>query len=375
MIKPKSVTSLQLSMSIGTSIIGVGILAFPRITVSLVSTGAPFTTLMAVLIAVLGGLMLSYLGNQYPEQTIYEYGDELVGKWIGGIVLFLIGGYFLELSALASREFGEVVVTSVLPRTPIPVTIMVILILVSIASRNDIAKFVRILTFYMPIVYFPALIIVILSLKSARISNIVPILAIFHGVTFQNLALSTGIVTALFQNFMIAGIIIPFMYQPWRAWRSTSLGIVFAGALYLILIYSTLGVFGLEEMKNLLWPTLELAKTAALPAFFIERLDPVFLAVWVTAVFCAMFAAYYLSIHAFSHVFRFQDHRALTIMALPIALLLSRQPSNIVDLYIIVKNIGLAGLPLTLAYPFVLVVIHWMKNHNLKKQYRKVKVT
>ncbi|WDL97922.1 GerAB/ArcD/ProY family transporter [Alicyclobacillus sp. ALC3] len=372
MNKPKTVTQLQLGMSIGTAIIGVGILAFPRITVTLVSTGAPLTTLIAVFAAVLGGLMLAYLGNRYPDETIYEYADHLVGKWVGSIVLLLIGSYFLELTALAAREFGEVVVTSVLPRTPVPVTILVILILVVIASRNDIAKFVRILTFYMPIVYFPALVIVVLSLKSARVENVMPVLGLFHGVSFQNIVVSTGVVTALFQNFMITGLIIPFMYQPKRAWKSTTLGIVVAGSLYIILIYSTLGVFGLEEIKNLLWPTLELAKTAALPAFFVERLDPVFLAVWVTAVFCAMFAAYYLSIKAFSHIFRFQDHRALALMGLPVALVLSRQPSNIVELYTVVKNIGLAGLPLTLGYPLVLTVLSRFKTHQPQSKRRGV---
>jgi len=368
MNKPKTVTSLQLGMSIGTAIIGVGILAFPRITSELAQTGAPFTAMVAVVIAILGGLVLVYLGNQYPEQTIFEYADILVGKWVGGIVLFVMGGYFLDLGALAAREFGEVVVTSVLPQTPIPATILVILLLAVHAARKDIAKFTRILTLYMPIVYAPVLAIVVLSLKSARLANIMPVLAVFHGQRAGSIVLSIGVVTALYQNLMIAGMIIPFMYQPKRAWKSVTLGITAAGMLYLILSYATLAVFGVEEIQNLLWPTLELAKTAALPAAFIERLDPIFLSVWVTAVFCAIYAAYYLGIQALSHVFRFQDQRVFAIAALPIVLDLSRQPPNIVDLYQTIKVVGLSGLPLTFGYPLVLLVMHWIRTRKGKKQ-------
>lgn len=368
MDKPKAITSLQLAMSIGTSIVGVGILAFPRLTVELANTGAPFTTMIAVVIAILGGWVLVYLGNQYPQQTIFEYADVLVGKWVGGAILFLLGIYFLELGALGIREFGEVVVTSVLPETPIPATILVILLLVVHAARNDIAKFTRILTLYMPLVYAPALGIVILSLKNARMANIMPVLAVFHGQKAGQVILSVGIVTALYQNLMIIGLMVPFMYQPKRAWRSAALGTAVAGGLYIVLSYSTLGVFGVEEIKNLLWPTLELAKTAALPAAFIERLDPIFLSVWVTAVFCAIYAAYYIGIQALSHVLRLKDQRVLAIAALPIVLDLSRLPPNISELYSIIQVVGLSGLPLTFGYPLVLLIVHRLKIRNGNKQ-------
>ena len=335
------------------------------------------TAVFAVLCAMLGGLVLVHLGLAYQDETLFEYADHLVGRILGGVFLFAIGVYFLELSALATREFGEVVVTSVLQRTPIPVTVLVIVLLVVVASRNDVAKFTRILTFYMPIVYFPALVIVALSLKNAKVANLMPLLATFHDVPFQNTVLSTGIVTALFQNFMIAGIVIPFMYQPQRAKKSVLVGIGLGGALYVLLIYSALSVFGTEEMKNLLWPTLELAKTAAMPTFFLERLDPIFLAVWVTAVFCAIYAAYYLSIQAFSHVLRFQDHRALCFMGMPLVFTLARLPSNIVDLYTVTKMWGLIGLTLTFGYPLLLFLIHLVKSRHVaaKKRPRRVGTT
>ncbi|MFB5191957.1 GerAB/ArcD/ProY family transporter [Alicyclobacillus fastidiosus] len=366
MEKPKSVTATQLTMSIGTSIIGVGILAFPRITVEYVRTGAPMAAICAMLLMMCGGIVVAYLGNQYRERTIFEYADELVGQWIGRLLLVCIGAYFLELAALASREFGEVVVTSVLQRTPIEVTVFVMVLMATVACRSDIIVFARILTFYMPFVYFPALVIVVLSLKSAQSANLMPLLGMFYGQQVKSVFMSIMVVAALFTNYIIVGLIIPFMYQPTRAMRGTIVGIGIAGSLYIILMFSTLSVFGIEEMDNLLWPTMELAKTAALPTFYIERLDPIFIAVWVTAVFSAIFAAYYVAIQALSHVFRLKNHRGLSILALPIIMLLAKLPPNIVSLYHVIKQVGVSGLCLTLGYPLLLLIAHVIKTARVK---------
>ncbi|MCY0887889.1 MAG: endospore germination permease [Alicyclobacillaceae bacterium] len=361
MQKPKSVTSLQLTLTTGTAIIGVGILAFPRIVVEYVDTGAPMAAFFAIALMALGSLVLCYLGNAYPEQTLFEYADNLLGRTFNRIVLAVLGVYFLELTALASREFGEVVITSVLQHTPITVTVMVMVLLATVSTRNDIGSFARILSFYMPLVYFPALVIVVLSLKSARLVNIMPVLGMFHRGSGWDAVIAVLIVAALYQNYLVVGLLLPFMYRIQSAWKSTLIGMFSAGAIYIIIMFAVLSVFGFEEIKNLTWPTLELAKTAALPAAFIERLDPIFLAVWVTAVFCAIFAAYFIAINALSHVFRLQDHRALSLAVFPIIFELAAQPSNIVDLYRIIKTVGLSGLVLSLGYPFLLAVLHVLR--------------
>lgn len=361
MLKPKAIPSFQIAAGLGTAIIGVGILAFPRITVEYTKTAAPLTTLIAIVLMMLAALVLAYLGNQYPEETIFAYAERLVGKWLSGFFTVLISLYFLVLGALAAREFGEVVVTSVLQRTPIPVTVLVMLLLATIASRNDIAVFSRILTFYMPFVYLPALIIVVTSLRNASSTNLKPLLAGIAETNFGGFITSTLIVAALFQNFFILGLQIPFMYRPRQAFKSTLIGVGSAGALYLILMYSTLAVFGLEEMKKLLWPTLELAKTAAVPTFYIERMDPVFLAVWVTAVFCAIFAAYYIGVQGLGHILQFHDHRVLALPVLPVILLIAKLPSNIYVLYQIVKVFGMSGLILTIGFPLLLLMVHFLR--------------
>ncbi|WP_373230558.1 GerAB/ArcD/ProY family transporter [Cohnella sp.] len=67
----------------------------------------------------------------------------------------------------------------------------------------------------------------------------------------------------------------------------------------------------------MLWFTLELAKTISLPANILERLDAVFLAVWVTAVFTTFLSSYYLTIHYMNQYFNLRNHKIFSGIILP----------------------------------------------------------
>lgn len=366
--KQRTITVLQCAMTVGTTLIGVGVLAFPRITVEYTRTGAPLATVGGVLLIILLGLVLVALGNQHPDKNVFQYAGLIVGKWIGSMFTLLLTLYFLELSALAAREFGEVVVTSVLQRTPLEMTILTMLLLAATAARNNVTVFSRILTFYMPLVYFPALVIVMLTLKSAKMTNIMPLFALFTHTNPHQAIFAVLFVASLFQNYFVLGLLIPHMYRPKDAWKSVLIGVGAAGSVYVIVVYSVIAVFGIEEIKNILWPTLDLAKTAALPLLFVERMDPIFLAVWVTAVFSAILSSYYISMKGLQHLFGFQNHRVFTIMMIPVVYLAAMRSANLVELYSLVKTVGVVGLIVTGGYPALLWIVQFFRRSRIKQR-------
>ena len=140
--------------------------------------------------------------------------------------------------------------------------------------------------------------------------------------------------------------------QPRLCWKE--------GWLSLIVI-ATIAVFGPEETKQPLWPTLELARMTSLPANVLERLDAVFLIIWVTAVFTTLLSSYYLTIHAISNVLRLKDHKMFTFFLLPFVFMLSMSIPNVLDLYDFIRIIGKTGLVLTVLYPLLLFMTAWIR--------------
>ncbi|MFC4768972.1 GerAB/ArcD/ProY family transporter [Effusibacillus consociatus] len=260
--------------------------------------------------------------------------------------------FFAVLTSLASREFGEVVITSVLQRTPLEVTVIVMLLLAAISTRNEITTFAYIHMFYLPFLLAPGILIVVLSLKNATMINLLPIL----GNEPKGMRMGILTVSALFQGSFILTIVIPAMRHPEKAMKASLWGMLIAGGLYLAAVVATVAVFGAEETKLLLWPTLELAKTTSLPGNIMERLDAAFLAVWVTAVFTTLLSSYYLTVHAISELFRLRDHKMLSFFIFTFVFVIAMLLQNVLQTYQIIKSVGRTGLWITIAYPSLLLI-------------------
>ncbi|WP_168118696.1 endospore germination permease [Paenibacillus sp. HB172176] len=349
-METRQVTVIQAAAILVSTIIGVGVLTLPLFAVQAAGSGAPFVTFLGVLLAFVGLLLITLLGMRFPKQTIIQYSETLIGKalaWIGSV---LIISFFAVLTSLTAREFGEVVVTSVLKTTPVEVTVIVMLLLAAISTRNNITTFAYIHTFYFTFLLVPALLIVALSLKNAETINLLPIM----GNERRGMLAGTLTIAALFQGSFILSAIIPAMKMPAKAMKACLWGMLIAGGLYIIIVVAAVSVFGAEEIKKLLWPTLELAKATSLPANILERLDAAFLAVWVTAVFTTLFSSYFLTIHSTSQLFRLKEHKMLSFFVLPFVFVMAMIPLNIVQMYEIIVNVGRYGLYITIGYPGIL---------------------
>lgn len=351
----RQITVIQVTSILISTIIGVGVLNLPLIAVMAAGTSAPILTFIAVLISFGGLYLVTKLGIRFPDQTIIGYSQVVLGKWIGRMYGILLILFFTFLTAMASREFGEVVVAAVLKNTPIEVTVIVMLLMAAIFTRDDLNTFAYIHNFYVPAIIVPGLLIVILSFKNANVLYFQPIVQPLFSEDLGHLFIGMLTVVALFQGFFIMTILIPSMQKPKKAMKAAFFGLGISGAFYVVVVLAALSVFGVEEMKNLMWPTLELARATSFPGNLLQRLDVVFLAIWVTAVFTTIFSSYMLTIHSLSQLFRLQGHKTFSFFLLPIVFLIAMIPRNVLQMYDVIKVVGRLGLLVTIGFPFFIL--------------------
>ncbi|MFJ8259210.1 endospore germination permease [Peribacillus asahii] len=355
---PRDITTLQATTILISTIIGVGVLPLPLFAVRAGETGAPLVTLCGIGIASVGLFIMTKLGIRHPNKTIITYSEDIIGKWLGKFCSICVIVFFAILTGLAAREFGTVVTTAVLLETPLEVTVIVMLLLAAISARNNINVFAYIHNFYVPIILAPVLIVIAVSLKNANVLYLRP----FIGGSFEDAFLGALTIAALFQGSFVITLIIPVMKQPKKAMKASMWAMFISGGLYLLIVVATVAVFGTEEIKQLFWPTLELARTTSLPGNILQRLDVIFLSVWVTAVFTTIFASYYLTIYSIKQFVRLQDHKMLSYFILPFVYVLAMLPEDIFQMYKIIEYIGRIGLSLTVLYPMFLLILDVLKS-------------
>lgn len=354
---PRQVTAIGTATTIISTIIGVGVLPLPRFASEAADTGGPLVTAAAILLAFFGLWLITALGQRFPDQSIFHYSEDILGRWPGRLGSILLILFFTILSAMTAREFGEVVVTAVLKKTPLEIIVAIMLFLAAISARNDVVTFTFVHEFFMPFILAPGLMIIFFSLKNADPLYLQPMLG------NEPYGFWEGVLTiaALFQGTFIISILIPSMRQPQKAMRAGLIGMAIASGFYLLTVAATIAVFGPEETKQTLWPTLELARATSLPANVLERLDAIFLIIWVTAVFTTLLSSYYLTIHGLSNLLRLKDHKLFTFFLLPFVFVVSMTTPNVLDLYAFIRFIGKMGLALTILYPLLLLVTAWIR--------------
>ncbi|GAA0852956.1 endospore germination permease [Bifidobacterium pullorum subsp. gallinarum] len=347
------ITERQVGAVVISAIIGVGILALPRIAAEEANTGAPLVTLLGIGIAFIGLLLLTLLGIRFPRESIFEYGQRIIGRPLAYVFNTCLAVFFILLTALAVREFGEVITSAVLRRTPTEVTIITMMILVVMATRQKLLKFTYFHVFYLPFILVPGLAIVLVSLQNAELLNLQPIIGNIPA-RYGKGALT---IAALFQPAFIVTLLIPAMQTPKKAIKSFLGGIFISGTLYMLIVCAAVAVFGPHEINHLMWPTLELARATTIPGDTLERLDAIFIIVWVVSVFTSLAASYYISINGAQKVFGSQDHRFISHFFLPIVFILAMIPKSVFSLYVFVEIVGIIGLALTIGYPFILLIV------------------
>lgn len=121
----EKITTQQAAVFVANYILGVGILTLPRAAAEKVKTPDIWlTVILGGLIAMVAGIIVAKLSQQYPGKTFYEYSQLIVGKWLGIVLNASIIIYFIATSGNMVRAMSEVMNLYLLEGTPRWVVIM-----------------------------------------------------------------------------------------------------------------------------------------------------------------------------------------------------------------------------------------------------------
>ncbi|OCL28427.1 spore gernimation protein [Orenia metallireducens] len=362
--KEGKVTERQFSAIIINTILGVGILTLPRVAVSFADNAGIISVVLASVLSLINLTIIIKLGLRFPNKTIFEYLQIILGKIMGKIIGLFIICYWFIFIALVIRTFSELIVTAVLPKTPIEVVIIIMLLLVAYLSYKDIQVLARVNELYVFIVIIPILFLTILSFKRGHMVYVLPV---FRGHSMINILKSAGRSYFSFLGFEVVAIILPFITTRKLSLEYGIKGWLIPSVVSVVVVIASISVFGVFELKNLVWPTFELIKSTQFFALIFERLEVAFIATWVIALFTtasnllfgiAMGGAQILSLH---------KHKTLVFFLLPLLYLLALSPRNAYELFNLVDIISIVGLILTTILPIMLLILVQVKGKGGKR--------
>jgi len=355
MNKNRPITTKQAMAVIISTILGIGILSYPRYMAEAGDSGAPLVSAAGIPIAFAGCYFTASICRRFPHQNLFVFSRSLLGTVFADTFTALIFLFFAFSTGITMRQFGEVCVTVVFKKTPVEAVILLMLLVVALSVRRNIVKFTYIHAFYLPVILLSVMWIILIAMKDVGVLNLLPI----TGNHTTLASFSKGMISSAthYQGTFVLVLLVPLMRKPEQVLKAGSLALMFTGIVYLLIVTVTVGLFGAHESQLLFHPTLEMARSISVGTGLLERLDAIFIVMWVVSIFTTVFTNYYLAVHALKEVTRFKDHRLLASFLLPFICGSSLLPRNIYQAYDIASVTAKIGLCLLTFYSFFLWLV------------------
>jgi spore germination protein (amino acid permease) len=313
MIEKGKISALQMGKLIYLAITPTAILTAPGISFKYaerdlwLSPVWAFSGIIAVL-AVLG------LHRLFPERSVFQTFRDTVGRlpgWVIGVVYWL---YYLYISGIILREYGEFIVGAFLSETPLAVVLGSLVLVCAFAVRGGLEIVGRFADLFLPAFLLLFLLIVVLIIPDLHISNMMPLLG--DGIL-------PSMKGALVLQIWFGELAIAWFFLPYVSDRENAkkyLWITFGGISLTLLLSNLVTLLLLGDLTGgYSFPFLILARYIDL-AEFLTHLEALFMAIWVLGAFVKICVFFYITAHSAAEWMHLKDYRPIVF---PIGLLLT----------------------------------------------------
>lgn len=335
--------------------IGIGVLSLPYTLQKDAGRDSWISILIAGLFVQLLLLLYYVLNRRFPKLTFPEISQKLLGKYAGGAISALYSIFYLLVCSSILLSFSRIINTWYYPTTPSWLIVGIIMLLgvyLVIDGLRTIARFYTLVTF---------LIIIVIGLLLWTYTDVhfLYLLPIGKAGVMNILSAAESTVVSSLLGFELILFVFPLILGSNRGkLKAASLANLIVTLFYTFIVISSLIFFSPEEIKLVPEPVLYMLKAQTTTIF--ERVDYLFMAVWVVFMSTTYFSYLYISAKGVSGLFTKKNkklYRTIVIILAFLTLLPEFWISNIFFIDNINEVLGKIGNLFIILLPIILLTI------------------
>jgi len=318
----------EIMIAVASMVIGVGVLSLPKE----LATATKFADGWVVIL--IGGVITIFftwlaarLAINFPHHSFLSYTTLITTKPIAVILTFIFSLFYLCIAAFQIRKIADISKQYLFEQTPMEIVALAFFLVVIYAVSGPSVGLLRLNMMFLPIIIFISLIIIAFNLTWFSVDNLLPVFE-----TPLN-GYAKGIHASLlsYGGFSIVLFYISLVRKPKKTAKKATIGIIIPIVLYLLIFISVMSVFGHSVTKNLLYPTVELAKTVDIPGGLLERFESVFFVIWIMAIFNTTAMAFDIALITMNAIFKKMHKIKLIFILAPIIYFISMFPRDLME--------------------------------------------
>lgn len=365
MIEKGKISAAQMGMMMYPTIIATAILLVPAITARHAKQDMWLSPLWASLIAFLTVYVAVQLHQLYPQKTLIEYSEDILGKFLGKAVGLIFLFFYLHVSGIIIREYGEFIVGNFLLHTPLVFVMGSMILVCSFAVRGGVEVIGRLAQMIVPVVIIMILIILILLIPDMEVANMFPIME--KGIMPS--LMGSMIPQGWFTEFLLIAFLLPYVADRDKAKKWGMISVTAAMLTLSFINIVVLFVLG-GITARFVYPVASAVRYISI-ADFLEHLEAVIAALWVAGVFLKIAVFYYAVVLGTAQWMNLSDYRPIIFpMGFLLLLFAVWSAPNLMELTHFLGGSSVfyrlsiqMGLPL-----FLLFIAKWRKRANNPNQ-------
>lgn len=296
------------------------ILNLPKSIITSTASGSIINVIFITLVMLGITYLVCKLWKKFPNKDIIDIAHFLGGKWLKIIVGLLFLCYAIFTISALLRSFSEGMKIIFFPKTPVSVIILFFIIIIVITNKLGMRVITRSTVFFMPLILFSILFIFFANLENFTFQRTFPLLGYGAYSTFFS---------GLSNLFAFGGISYLYLIPPYlkdnKSQTKVALISIGISGFYLLISVATL-IF----MFPFVTSTLEIFPMYLASRFiefgrFIQRLDAIFLFIWILSMISYLTVAFHFCTKIFQKITNLQHNKwfvaLFSILAFSIALL------------------------------------------------------
>lgn len=366
MIEGGRISSKQLTLIMISQVIATAVIFLPGISAKEARESAWISPVVAMVLGIVMAVVVVTLTLRHPGKTIVQYAPDIVGRIPGKIIGLLYAWWFLHLSAIVIREFAEFLITAIMVETPIIVFIIFIILVSTYAVNSGLEVVARTNEFLMPLVIGSVVMIVALVTKDMKFNNLLPVLEKGWTPVLRGAYAPTSWMGETVALVML----LPYLNKPREGYKAVIAALIVVCICLVIMAAAGVAVFGAKELGRMEFPIFNLARVIRIAAF-LERIDAVVMALWVSGVYMKVTVTYYCGVIATAQALNLRRYQPIL---LPYAILLGVLTIVLYDNVIeLVTSLGKVYPPYAIStfqfgIPLFLLVVSLIRGKGAKQQ-------
>ncbi len=307
MLDKGKINARQASFLMFSFLMGSAILMIPTTVASLAKQDGWISIFVATVLGMGIVLIFTTLGLMFPKQTIIQYSETILGKWVGKFVGLLYIWFPFHLGTLVIRNSSDYVSLVALPGTPLIVISGVFLMVIAYAIRGGITTLGRVNEAILPFREAIVILVIILLLKDFKWENLRPVMG--DGI-MPILKGSVPVASFPFGETILFAMLLPNISNVQKL-KKAYMAAIFLGSIFLtISVLLTILVLGPSIASRLNFPVHSVIQSIDI-ANFLTNLDAFGMLLWISSNFIKLAVCYYCAAVGIAQWFNLSDYRPI----------------------------------------------------------------